>query len=345
MISRNAPVAQLRTNLSLSEFDLSTLYEFFVTPEKIEAACSLVNFGNAVSASVDRTKREPTFEIAPAFVLAVFRRLCDYTRKNEWRCVDPASDPREGLWEHCTYESQESIADHVLVSVDTVQRALRVLSLMGLVHVAHHQIGRMRTRNVNWVRFSNAQLEFARNEKHKKAARARQVVDEYENEFAPARGHTVQEAEAEKMRKEEAARLKLAKRGQFIKPPCLNISKPDYATQVRPLLRSTYEGTPEAIEAARMAERVGIGQNFATLYAIHSPSVLVELCLYAKKNLKRAEMHAGYVAKHFQRFVVGLSYGEDENKSRWTKSAQSRIMTDIKRGRLRDCGGLIGGAN
>ena len=75
MISRTAPVAQLRTNLSLSEFDLSTLYEFFVTPEKIDAACSLVNFGNAVSASVDRTKREPTFEIAPAFVLAVFRRL------------------------------------------------------------------------------------------------------------------------------------------------------------------------------------------------------------------------------------------------------------------------------
>ncbi len=341
MISQSTQIAQLRRNLSLSEFDLSKLYEFFVTPEKIEEACSLENYGNLVYAQTSRTKREPTFDVAPAFVLAVFRRLCDYTRKNEWRCVDPTSDPREGLWEHCTFESQESIASHVLVSVDTVQRALRVLSLMGLVYVAHHQIGRMRTRNVNWVRFSNSQIEFARNEKHKKAASARQIIDEYEYEFAPARGHTVQEAEAEKIRKEETARAKLAKRGQFIKPPCLNTSKPDYATEVRPLLKSTYAGTPEAIEAAQIAERVGIRREFANLYAVHSPSVLVELCLYAKKNLKRTETHAGYIAKHFQRFVVGLSYGEDENKSRWTQAAQSRIMTDIKRGRLRNIGRVI----
>lgn len=337
MVSKSPRVAQVRTNLSLCEFDLSKLYEFYVTPDRILHACK----GNDTIVDAPKAKRT---DIAPALVLAVFRTLCDFTRRNQWQRCDPIKDVREGAWEHRTWLTQEEMGARALVSISTVQRALDVLRLMGLVRIEAHQINRMKTRNVTWVQFTESQVAFARDPAHRRAHSAQEVTAEYEAKFAPARGHTVQEIEEEKLRREEIARAKLAKKGLFVRPPCLNTAKPDFATEVRPNLKTDFEGTPEADRASTLAMGIGIELSMARKYAIHSPKVLVELVTYSMR-FKNQGMRAGYVCKHFQRFVVGKPYGQAENELRWTKSAQTRTLADIKRGRRGQFGtfDLVGG--
>ena len=338
MISRNAPIAQPRKNLSLCEFELAKLYEFFVTPDAILGSPECV--GNDAWAAMHKKRKE--IPVAPALVLAVFRTLCDFTRRNDWqRCtatnwaVHKSTCKETSLmgWEHRTWLTQEEMGARAMVCVSTVQRALKVLVTLGLVRIESHQINRMKTRNVTWVQFTDEQIAFVRDPAHRKASKANETIKTYEEKFAPARGHTVQEIEDDKLRREEIARQKFARKGHFIKSPCLTIGKPDFVRDVRPKLKRDFENTSEAEGAERMAVSIGVTSQMAKTYAIHNPTVLVELVLYAKQCLKIRQTWAGWTCKNFQRFVVGLPYGQAENDIRWTRAAQERTLREIKRGR------------